>query len=565
MIRAALLLALGPAASAAPEPIEAAAAAELDRARGLSLPGQAAPWYISVDITEGRQTTVAAELGELTFLDLTPWRYARTEVRVGSRQLDNAGFQGGYGDRQGVVMRALPMGDDTLALRRELWLALDAAYKGAAEQLSARLAAREGRTPDPDAPPSWSEEPALQTAPIPLADLVGDDGATAARARAASAPLAAVPWIEEGTATARDLDGRRLLVNTEGARVWAPARSSALTVEAVARAEDGQRLRGVRQWVAADPSGLPSAEALTAEIGRMVKVLDAQRAAPVLRDYLGPVLFEGPAAVELFRQLLPAELSGTPAGEQAPDPYGGTAPPPPGARVGRRLLPRGWAVVDDPTAPGGGLPPLYDTDHEGVPAQRVELIRDGVLVHVLMSRTPRAGALRSTGHGRALGADPRVAMTGAVTVTPPREAREARLRREALTLARQAGLDHVLIIRQLTPPALDEEFEVAFSGDAPLSGLTRPLDAVRLYADGREEPVRGLRFVGVDRRALRDIAMAGAVQDPVMLLDMAPGPARFGAGPVGGLPTTWAVPPVLISELELRGEPGSQRRALPAP
>jgi hypothetical protein len=50
-----------------------------------------------------------------------------------------------------------------------------------------------------------------------------------------------------------------------------------------------------------------------------------------------------------------------------------------------------------------------------------------------------------------------------------------------------------------------------------------------------------------------------------MLLDMAPGPARFGARPVGGLPTTWAVPPVLISELELRGEPGSQRRALPAP
>jgi hypothetical protein len=565
VIRAAMLLALGPAASAAPEAIEAAATAELERARSLSLPGQATPWYIAIDVTEGRMSTAVADLGELTFFDSSPWRFARTEVRVGSRELDNAGFRGGYGDREGVTMRGLPLGDDTLALRRELWLALDAAYKGAAEQLSARLAAREGRSPDPEAPPSWSEEPPLQTPPVTLADLVAEDGPSLARARAASAPLAGVPWLEEGTATVRDIDGRRLLVNTEGARVWTPARSSALTVEAVARADDGQPLRGVRQWVALEPADLPSPEEMAAELDRMVQALDAQRAAPVLRDYLGPVLFEGPAAVELFRQLLPAELSGTPPGEQAPDPYGASSPPPPGARIGRRLLPRGWAVVDDPRRPGGDRPPVYEIDHEGVPAQRVELVRDGVLVHVLMSRTPRAGVLRSTGHGRALGAEVRAAMTGAVTVTPPREAREARLRREALVLARQAGLDHVLVIRQLTPPALEEEFEVAFTGEGPLSGLTRPLDAIRLYPDGREEPVRGLRFVGVDRRALRDIAMAGAVQPPVMLLDMPPGPARFGVGPVGGLPTTWAVPPVLITELELRGSPGTQRRALPAP
>jgi len=289
--------------------------------------------------------------------------------------------------------------------------------------------------------------------------------------------------------------------------------------------------------------------------------LTGLRSAQVEEDYLGPVLFEGPAAVELFSQLLAAEISGTPPTEEEGSTFDvGQAPT---ARLGRRLLPVGWSVVDDPTsATGLGR---YAYDHEGVAPRRVELVKDGVVRDVLMSRIPRKDVAGSTGHARALGGDRRAAMPANVTVTPRRTVSDRQMRRMAQRLAAQTGRDYVLVVRRMLPTALVESLDIGVSGEGPLPGLTPPYEAVRLYADGREEPVRSLRFSGVDRRVLRDIAAAGAGVGPVDVLDGPPGPGRYGIGATGGVPVTWDVPSVLITELELVAGGGGEPRALAIP
>ena len=110
-----------------------------------------------------------------------------------------------------------------------------------------------------------------------------------------------------------------------------------------------------------------------------------------------------------------------------------------------------------------------------------------------------------------------------------------------------------------------DDVEFAFTGDGPLAGLTAPTEAYRLYADGRTEPVRGLRFSGVDRRALRDIVAASAAHTPVEMKDAAEQASRFSVPPLGGHPVSWSVPAVVVSELELRGSGGGERRVVPAP
>src|SRR5262249_58431810 len=74
-------------------------------------------------------------------------------------------------------------------------------------------------------------------------------------------------------------------------------------------------------------------------------------------------------------------------------------------KLGQRVAAPTLSLVDDPLlASGPGKAPLlgnYRVDDEGVPAQRVSLIEQGVLKSLLMSRTPRKQIARSNGHGRA--------------------------------------------------------------------------------------------------------------------------------------------------------------------
>ncbi|NOY28007.1 MAG: hypothetical protein GXP62_19245 [Oligoflexia bacterium] len=547
-----------PAQAATESPLLAAIQTEVDRAMGLRLPDSPPPYLVSVEVLDGQVATAQADFGALSSSNDGPYRTARVDVRVGNYTVDNGNFEGNFGADSGTRMRLLPDEDVELALRRELWLALDHAYKGATQQLSEKLAARQGVTRefDPDLYPITP----LVTPPVDGPDVAVKP--LEALVKTLSGRLAGL-GLEEGSAIARDWQGVRVLVSSEGDRAYIPTGFTVVRVEAVARAKDGARIHDTRSWVVDRPDRLPAVDEMLADVDDLAAWVDQLRTAPVEDDYLGPVLFEGPASVELFRQLLAPELSGTPPPETPPDGFDdGQAVPT--ARVGRRLLPEGWTVVDDPAlAHRQGRPGGYATDFEGVAAQRVEVVEDGVVRTLLMSRVPRAGFSGSTGHGRSLGRGRRVAIPDAVTVTPARPRSLGRLQHDGLALARHTVQPYVLVVRRLEPPAVSDDFRVAFSGDAPLPGLTRPTQVWRLYPDGHTQPVRGLEFVGV--RVLRDIVRAARIGPAVGVMDASPGPQRFSIGSVSGLPASWATPAVLVSELELHGSGGHEPRVLPAP
>lgn len=557
MILTLVLQALAAAPPAPSPPVEQALGVELTRAmEGLRLPDAAPPYLIQYDLLDGDVATVFAEFGALVDEDVAPYRSLRTEVRVGSYTLDSSGFSS-FGTSNGIVGRRLPVEDDLVALRREIWLATDQSYKGAVENLARKQAALRGltdpRPPDyTTAPPAVAPFEATGTIPAPEADRLRGLVVTL------SGALAGTPGVEVGQAIARDWQGRRLVLTSEGTRVWRATGYTVVRVEATTRMADGTEQRDSRSWIVRRPADLPPEAEMLEEVRAMGAWMARLPTASREGDYLGPVLFEGWAAQEVFSQLLVPELLGTPAELSDGPPRNGAR-----ARLGRRLLPEGWSVVDDATEPG----PLgaYLSDHEAVAPRRVELVEDGVLQDLLMSRIPNEERTQSTGHGRSLGNDRRAAMPAVLTVTPPRVVGDARLRKKALRLAAQTGRDYVLVVRRLEPPVLTGDFDVVFTGEGPLPGLTEPYEAYRLYADGREEPVRGLQFSGVDRRALKDIALAGNGVGLVDTLDGPPGVGRYNIGPTGGVPVSWDVPAILVRELELTSQPGGEPRAVVPP
>ena len=548
------------ALAAAPQPpLEAALSAELDRAmEELVLPDQERPYLVIYDAVDGRHATYHASYGSLLTADVGPHRQLRAEVRVGSYDFDSSNFDA-LGEPDGIVLTGLPLEDAEIALRHQAWLATDRAYKNAVEQYSRKRADYEPE--ERDTPDLLPIEPVVNDPVLPLPPAEEQLREIAERLSAVGREY---PELEGSEAVSRDWQGTRLTLSTEGMRLHRRTGFTVVRAEAVLRLEDGTRLRDGRWWVARDPSGLPSIEVMESEVRAMCDWLVGLEDAPVLEDYIGPVLFEGPAAVELYRQLAAPELVGTPPMLQSTalgDISASSSRR--RARIGRRLLPEGWTITDDPGTPDTAG--SYTYDHDGVRARAVEIVRDGVVRALLMSRIPAAPDEPSTGHGRALGSDRREAIPAVVSVEPRRARSEHRLRRRALRLAAQTGEDGVLVIRRLEPPAMTEDFDVFFTGEGPPPGLTPPYEAYLLYPDGREQPVRGATFVGVDRRILRDVAMAGAPGPYVGVMDASPGPQRFNIGSLGGLPAAWSVPPVLITEVEMAGQSGGEAREIPAP
>ncbi len=551
-----MIVLLSLALAAAPPPVEVALRDEMARAlTDLRLPDGAPPYLLLYDVLDGEVVTAFAEFGAAVSVDTDHYRNLRTEVRVGDYTRDSSNFSS-FGGGSGVGARRLPAEDDPTALRREIWLATDASYKGAVESLARKEAALEGQTGP--RPADYSRVPPADAPFESTGATVPAQGARmTALAETLSAALAGAPGVEVGQAITRDWQGRRLVLTSEGTRVWRATGYTVVRVEGTVRLADGTEQHDSRSWIVRRPEDLPPEAEMLAEVRDMAAWLARLPTAPKEEDYLGPVLFEGFAAQEVFSQLLTPEILGTPPETEDGQGGGGQVPT---ARIGRRLLPLGWSVTDD-AAGGVGLG-AYPSDQEGVAPRQVDLVVDGVVREVLMSRIPRSDRTESTGHGRSLGNDRRAAMPGVVRVEPRRAVSTRRIRAQALRLAAQIGHDYALVIRRLEPPPLSGELDIVFTGEGPLPGLTSPYEAYRLYADGHEEAVRGLRFSGVDRRLLKDIALAADGVGMIDTLDGPPGPGRYHIGPTGGVPVSWDVPAILVTEVELTTATGGDPRVL---
>lgn len=563
-----LLLLAAPQVHAAEADILAALDEELGRSmEHLVLPDADAPYFAAYTLYDTHTAYAEASFGSLLRSGANHRRPLRAELRVGSYRTDNTNFSSFGEDPAGVTGASLVLDDDPLAIRRDLWVVTDSAYKSAVEGLSLKLAAREQSTQEERAP-DYSAAPVVVhvapgTQPAP------DEAAMAELARVLSRPMSEHPRVEYSRAYASEVSWHRYLVNSEGTRVVDGGTMLVIRAIAEARADDGALVKDGCSWMSRGER--PSADGLERVVREMLERLDATAAAEEIDEYLGPVLFEDQAAAELFRQLLVPQVMGTPPEETdgAWDTGGGGLPL---ARLGRRVLPSSFDVWDDPAAAPHDALGAYTLDAEGVRAQRVDLVDAGVVKSLLMSRTPRDDIERSNGHGRGGISTRTVGMPGAMTVEGHGGQSRARLIKQAHRMARQSGLDHVLLVRALDDPALRTASTVrriSFGGDDG-PALSDPLQVVRLYADGTEVPVRGASFLLGDHRVLRDIVATGndQTEHDYLAPPVLHGGTSWVAGPTTGVPVTLSTPSmVLISEMEIGPRSGRKSPAplLPSP
>lgn len=529
----------------------------------LSLPEAPPVYHLRYQLATISQIEVEASRGLLIERDQTPWNGLGVELRLGDAQFDNTNF-GGW--RNGTTSRSLPAQLTPRAAKLDAWLATDRAYKDAIENYARKEAQFSPPKDYPGdyelltgAPTQAAFAPAALPDTAPLEQLALDLSAAISDARLHTSVVHVAA--EAGALSTLD---------TEGTRLTRPVAEVTIRALAHLRAADGMLLTDHRLWTSPSTDSLPTAAAMLAEVAALQTGLLALADAPTLDDeYVGPVLFADDAARDLFRYLLVPQVEGTPS----PIPFdtflGGVGERATHSRLNRRVLPPGWHVQDAPDRdPAGSGAMAYDL--EGTPARAVDLVDDGIVETVLMSRIPRKDVAGTNGHARGWIGSRLTGRATQLVVEAPRLRSERAVHKQALKLAKAYGRDWYLVVRRFQEPSVRAVGAggtmFSFGDDDSSLGLPPPLQVIRVSAKGDETTLRGARFPSADRWALRDIIAATGRNEGAYLATRS-GKPLDDDGPTGGLPTWISAPSVLIGELELVPAPGDPREVprLPPP
>jgi hypothetical protein len=484
---------------------------ELPRASKLAVPGTQPPYYVALRVADSQVFQVEASFGALVssydYLD----RRLFADVRVGSYEHDNGNFAAdrSWSDYEDRSRRWLPFENDYDAIRRDAWLATDAGYKGALRAFGQKSATQTREQLSPERIADFSHEPVIESIDsraMPPLDRSHFENLTKALSNVGKS----TPSITDAEARIEGAIGRHLLVSTEGSRVIELRTRLELSVVLRARASDGMQLVHFLHLGACTPQGLPTDAALLTEVQHVAQQLEQTRLASPAEDYTGPVLFEGIAAPQILSQVLEPELSGTPPEQSVDSGSAGGADSQLTALLDQRILPPGFSLIDDPTIDHLNQRPLagcYRVDDEGVAAQRVNLVEDGLFKAFVMSRTPRKEFAHSNGHGRE-SFDGIRARTANLILSSKQGLGKAQLRQRLIKAAKAAGKPHALIIQVLDYPAHTQQRGNNWFGAGGDSGQ-RVLVLTKLTLDGKEQPLRGASLQTIELGSLKRILAAG--------------------------------------------------------
>src|SRR6266566_1528692 len=568
-----------------PDKTLAAMKDELDRSRQrleLTIPGTgepARPYYIQYRILDLDVRTIVAEFGSLLSSTSGRNRIMSVDVRVGNYNLDSSNFitdEGftGFLSSTGTV----GIDRDYDSLRQDLWLASDQAFKAAVENLSKKQAfvSRLAKAPSiidfSPAPPTVSVEP--------LRDPDWTSRNWEQEAKSVSAALRAFPQLHSSRVVYHLIYTTSYLLNSEGTKIRANRSLAAVEASMETVSDDGMPLHNYLAVYRTRPDQLPAADAVQKDLELAGEQLITLRVSPPAPDYDGPVFFEPPAAGSLLAQMLGTSMSGargplaTQSGfEQLMERLGGRSEWT--GKLGTRVLPANVSIVDDPTAKqfgGQDLLGTYAVDEEGVKAERVQVIDNGLLRGLLMSRRPGPDLMHSNGHGRAAYlADARPLISNLFFTSTSAES-PTDLKKKFLDTCKQNGNKWCLLVRAMDNPVLgvreqDDLSEMvmgAASGAA--TGDRLPLLVYRVNVDdGTESLVRGARLAGLTLRAIRNIAGVGSDSTPFNFTQSQQAGfagtalAAFGSSD-SGVPATVIAPSLLFDDVEVHGARGEPER-----
>lgn len=511
------------------------------------------PYYLAYTVTDQHAVVVQGRLGALYRNDADRSRVLDVDARIGDYGVDSTrqlrGRAGGFGRGMfaGGAM-TISLEDRPESIRHTVWRATDLACKAAADRYQRVLTNQKTMVEEEETADDFSrEDPSVHVEP--RQELSIDRATWAERVRVVSRLALAHPLIYSSGVTLSASVEHRTMVSSEGTRLETSRKLLRVALSAGTKADDGMDLEQGFIFDATDESELPDEARMAAAFQQVIDMTLALREAPLVEPYTGPAILRNRASGVFFHEIFGHRIEGH---RQKNVEEGQTFT----KMIGHSVLPAFLSVVDDPTRARFGTQALrgfYRFDDEGVAAQRVALVEDGVLQTFLLSRSPVPGFARSNGHGRREPGREVVSRQGNLIVESEHAVPFEQLRTLLVEECRRQHKPFGFLFEDITGG-----FTTTSRG-GPQAFKVLPVVVYRVYADGRpDELVRGVDIVGTPLSCFSKIVATG--DDP--------GVFNGSCGAESGwVPVSAVSPSILVSQIEIEKRQRSQERLpiLPAP
>jgi hypothetical protein len=520
-----------------------AIAAELDRGmQHLRVSDGGRPYRAEVRLVRAQFTAISASYGGIVTDVQELQTSGIAEVRVGSYARDNTNY---FGSDSGIAPLDVSLEPAPGFMRKQIWLGLDAAFRGATRGYAQKLAVLERLVTERDIRDytPLAADPG-QRVVVPVFAPV-DRRSLTELVRTLSARFSEKPAMDDGEVHLQILQAHTSVVNTEGVVVQTMDHRAVLSVIARTRAGDGM---DVEHGLALHFDAVPTvderlAHASDALVERVLAELGDVARAPIIdEEYDGPLLFVGPAA----SQLLASTVAIAAAGDVPPLGDNGRLidlRPPWQSRLGKTVMPPFIDLVDDPSQGFGA----YSIDAEGVAASPIKLVQGGTLRALLMTRTPNEWTAGSLGRARmtpSLEVGP--AISNLRLVSHRRGLSSSALENDLLARAREDGYEFAYVIELLRDGAVlgpvPRQSAIAYAGTGKGS-LPLPVRVYRLEGGGKRTLVRGAILAPVSIRVLRRIRAVGAGEHTERM--------RIPVGSFGGFGSEVGIDGVLMQTVDV--------------
>jgi predicted Zn-dependent protease len=295
-----------------------------------------------------------------------------------------------------------------------------------------------------------------------------------------------------------------------------------------------------KSWTAFSIAELPSDEEVIQTAEEMSRTLSALKLAPVVEAYTGPAILSPEAAGVFFHEIFGHRVEGSRLKQE-------TDAQTFKKKIGEPVLPKHLSVTFDPTQKYFQQTPLagtYSFDDEGISAQRVEVVKNGILKNFLMSRTPIEGFSHSNGHGRASAGYSSVSRQSNMFIDSSQKFSEEELINKLKKETKAQGKEYAYYFKDVSGGFTNT------GRYSPNSFNVTPLVVYRIYADNRpDELVRGVDMVGTPLAMFSQIEACGkeyAVFNGVCGAES------------GNIPVACVAPALFVKQIETQKRPKNQ-------